>query len=106
MAIGRPGKGEAMRLTIVLPNSVSFAKTPRIAPDEKEKALVESAWRRCLPSGCFADATVDSASLQALKTRTEPARIIFRDGVDREVALPFSMRGLAQALDGLAKEEG
>lgn len=104
LAIGRIAKGEPLRLTLVLPNNVSLTALPRIAPDDKAKPWLEASWRRCLPGGCYADAPIEDATLNALKARAEPARLVFKDGAERDVALPFSTRGLTQALDALAKE--
>jgi len=39
-----------------------------------------------------------------MRARTDPANLVFRDAGERDVTLPFSMRGLTQALDALGKE--
>lgn len=62
-------------------------------------------WRRCLPGGCLADGAVSEDALRRVRGWTEPARVTFADGTGRIVALPFSPRGLTQALDALAKDD-
>jgi hypothetical protein len=39
-----------------------------------------------------------------MRARAEPANLVFRDAGERDVTLPFSMRGLSQSLDALGKE--
>ena len=66
--------------------------------------LFDLAWRRCLPGGCFADIVLTPEALKTMRARTEPANLLFRDVGERDITLPFSMRGLTQALDAMAKE--
>jgi hypothetical protein len=47
---------------------------------------------------------VSEEAIGTFGAQTEPGRIVFKDAADREVALPLSFRGLAQALAALAKE--
>jgi len=88
IAIGRPAPKERLRITVVLPNNVTLANS------------------RCLPMGCFADAEVPEDQLRRFRTATEQGRATFSDGGGREIALPFSFTGLAQALDALGREGG
>ncbi len=107
MAIGRPTKDQPMRLTVLVPNNVSFAAPVLLAPPrEGDGASLELPWRRCLPGGCTADAPLNDEALRRMRGWTEPARVVFPDAAGRPTALPFSPRGLPQALDALMKEEG
>ncbi|WP_376090082.1 invasion associated locus B family protein [Roseomonas sp. CCTCC AB2023176] len=100
-AFARPGRGEPLRLTVLVPHNVGFGAAPRLAaPDGTSVPPVELAWRRCLPVGCLADAPAGDA-VARLRTRTEQMRLTFQDGAGREIALPFSPRGLSAALDAL-----
>lgn len=106
VALGRPAKGQALQLTVLVPPSVSFATGAALQPArEAEGAALELTWRRCLPAGCIADATLNDDAVRRLRGLSEAARITFADGAGRMAALPFSPRGLPQALDALAKEE-
>ena len=103
-ALGRPGRGEATRLTVLLPANVTLGTPPRLLGAESDPA-VELSWRRCLPAGCLADATLTDEQVRRLRARTDNGRLTFQDGAGRDAAIPFVPRGLAPALDALAKEE-
>lgn len=104
IAIGRIQRTDPLRFTIVLPNNVLLTLVPKFATEETGGQLVDTVWQRCLPGGCVADTVLKDDVLKRLKARTDPGRIEFKDAVGRDVKLPFSTRGLAQALDALAKE--
>lgn len=106
VALGRTGKGQPLRMTILVPSSITFGNTPALSTArEGEAPTVELAWRRCQPGGCTADGPVAEDAVRRMRGWTEPARVTFADGSGRIVALPFSSRGLPQALDALAKED-
>ncbi|HRI90508.1 MAG TPA: invasion associated locus B family protein [Accumulibacter sp.] len=104
LAIGRVQKSDPLKLTIVLPNNVTLTAAPKIAAEDKDGQLVDAVWQRCVPGGCFADVALRDDMLRRLRARIEPGRIEFRDAAGQQLRLPFSNRGLAQALDALAKE--
>lgn len=106
IAIGRPGPKERLRITVVLPNNVTLANNVRMGIGEKAEGALALGWRRCLPMGCFADAELPEDQLRRFRVATEQGRTIFSDGAGREIALPFSFTGLAQALDALGREGG
>ena len=107
IAFGRPpakdGGKEAMRLVVVVPNNVTFPGVVTMSIDDKDARPVELTYRRCLPAGCFADAEASNDVLARWRPQGERGRIMFKDGASRDVALPFSFRGLSQALDAMAK---
>ena len=106
IAFGRPGKGQPMHMTVLAPPSVSFSATPALATmRDGDPALVELAWRRCLPGGCLAEGPVADDALRRVRALSDAARITFADGAGRLVALPFSPKGLPQAMDALARED-
>jgi invasion protein IalB len=104
LAIGRPAPKEKLRLTIVLPNNVTLTAPVRLGTGEKVDQGLSLAWRRCLTVGCFADNELPDDQLRRYRMTSEPGRLVFQDGAGRELALPFSFNGLAQALDALARE--
>ena len=103
VAFGSAAKGEAMRLTIVVPPAISLAKGVQVKAGDA--TLVELAWRRCLPGGCFADAVLSAETLRTMRNRAEPVQVTFRNASEQDGSLPVSLRGLSQALDALAKED-
>lgn len=108
IALGRPAKGGALQLTVLVPPNVAFGPAPVLLPGREGEApaLADLTWRRCLPGGCIADAALSDDVLRRLRGWTDTGRIAFLDGAGRTAVLPFSPRGLPQALDALAKEEG
>jgi invasion protein IalB len=103
IAFGRPpGKDTPMHVVVVLPNNVTFAGPVQMSIDEKDKP-VELTYRRCLPAGCFADADGSDDILAKWRSQTGRGRLAFKDGTNRDIVLPFSFRGLAPALDAMAK---
>lgn len=103
IAFGRIAAADPLRLTLVLPPNISFPSSPRMAVDDKDPRTIDLSWRRCLPDGCFADAEMKDDLLQHWRAQTTQGQLRFKDSAGRDVALPFSFRGLAQALDALAK---
>jgi invasion protein IalB len=103
IAFGRIAAADPLRLTLVLPPNISFPSSPRMAVDDKDPRAIDLSWRRCLPGGCFADAEMKDDMLQHWRAQTSQGQVRFKDSAGRDVALPFSFRGLAQALDALAK---
>lgn len=104
IAMGRLSANDPLRVTAVMPLSVSFPSSVQIAMGDKEPKAVELPWRRCLPSGCFADVAPSDDILRQWRKASEPGRILFKDAAGRELVLPLSGRGLDQALQALAKE--
>lgn len=104
VAIGRAGAGEPLRVTAVIPVSVAFPSVVQIFIGEKDAKPLELSWRRCVPSGCFADAPLGDDVVRQWRKASEAGRIVFRDATGRDLALPLSVRSLDQAIEALAKE--
>jgi invasion protein IalB len=104
VAIGSIDKTSGLRLTVVVPTAISFSKAAYISGAAGTANLFDLTWRRCLPSGCFADIVLTADALKMMRARVEPANLVFRDAGERDITLPFSMRGLSQSLDAMGKE--
>jgi invasion protein IalB len=92
-----------MKLTIVAPVNVSFPSVARLAIDEKDLQPAELIWRRCLPGGCFAELEIKDELLKRWRALVAGGLVQIVDAAGREIAIPFSFRGFAQALDALLK---
>lgn len=103
IVVGRLAPKEPMRVAVLLPNNVALTTPPRVSTGEADPRPLDLVWRRSLPAGCFADAVVPDPTLAVWRAAAEPGRVVFADGAGRPVALPLSFRGLAQALDALAR---
>ena len=108
-ALGRAEAGQPLRLTLAIPPNVAIDTPPRLVPNaaaNDARAVVDLAWRRCFPNICLADVAPSDALLQQFRRQTENAQVRFVSGEGRENTLPLSLRGLAAALDALARETG
>jgi len=101
IAIGRPKRNAALRLTLVLPVNVSFPSAPKITAEGGD--AVELSWRRCTPAGCFADSTFDAGLLRAWR-EAKTAKVESKSASGGYFNFAISLRGLPQALDALLKE--
>jgi invasion protein IalB len=99
IAARQAGPAGAIMLAVQVGTNATVSEPLRFGV-ENEGGLA-LAFRRCLPRGCFAEGQPPAAELAALLPRTEPARIEFRDGENRPVTIPVSLRGLATSLDAL-----
>lgn len=103
VALGRVATADPLKITVALPANISLPGSVTLALSDKDPAPMPLIWRRCLPGACIADAALTGEQLKALRGASHAGRLTFKDAAGRDVALPLSFRGLAQALDALAK---
>jgi invasion protein IalB len=103
IAFGRVNPDDPLKITAQLPQNLSFPSVVKVSVGEKNPQGADLAWRRCLPGGCFADADVRDDQLSGWRAQNDKGHLEFTDAAGRDIVLPFSFRGLAQALDALAK---
>jgi invasion protein IalB len=106
VAIGRVPGEAGLRVTALLPASVSFPSSVRVGLEQgdTQAPVLDLAWRRCLPGGCLADGPVTEEGLKRWREAEAPGRLMFKDAGGQEVTIPLSFRGLGPALDALGKE--
>ena len=109
IAFGHPpsdkGVDPTLSMTVLLPVSIAFDKPPKLAGSDDANAATLT-FRRCLPGGCIADGKPAPDFMKDLRGTQKPGHLTFTDAAERSITLPVSYRGLAQALDDLAKEIG
>lgn len=71
LAIGR----DPLRITAILPVTVSFPDSVQIVSGDKEAAPLGLAWRRCPPGGCLVDASLSEDLLRHWCGSAEPGKI-------------------------------
>lgn len=103
VAIGRAAKTDPLKIVVQVPVNVWLATGPRLLWDDKQPALA-LAFKRCVPGGCFADADLSDDLLRRMRARAEPGRLEYKDAIQRDVGIPVSFKGFAQAIDALAKQ--
>jgi invasion protein IalB len=102
IAIGREKQDAPMRLVVQLPLNVTVSTRAKITLGEADPPL-ELNFERCIPSSCFAMIQSADDAVRRLRAHPDAARISYKDASDKDVAFQFSLRGLAPALDALAK---
>ena len=90
-------------MTIVLPPNVSLSSKVRVSVTDKDENPVELEWKRCLPGGCVVEGEVRDDLVRLWRAQTGAGQIRYRLGSAQLLSLSFSFRGLAAALDNLAK---
>jgi invasion protein IalB len=103
IVVGRPSPKDPLRLVVTLPANVSFPSSVKLAIDDKDTQPIELSWNRCVPGGCSAATEFKDDSMKRWRAQSGEGRLQFKDGAGREQSWPFSFRGFAQAMDGLAK---
>ena len=106
LAFGKPAGTDPMRIVAVVPVNVQFPSTVKVSAGDKDPQPLELSWLRCLPGACFAQNLQAGDAVKRWRAEASPGRLAFTDAGGREVAFPISFRGLGQALDALAKENG
>jgi invasion protein IalB len=103
VAIGRAAKTDPLKIVVQVPVNVWLATGIRLLWDDKQPPLALT-YRRCVPGGCFADADLSDDLLRRMRGRTDPGRLEYKDAIQRDLGIPVSFKGFAQAIDALAKQ--
>ncbi len=102
IAVGREKPTEPIRLVVQLPVNVNIPGRLKITLKEGVPAF-DLNIERCVPTGCFVVLQPADDILRQLRAQADPGRISYKDAAQHDVARPFSLRGLSQALDALPK---
>jgi invasion protein IalB len=99
-------KGEPVKIVVQVPANVSFAAPVRIIADAKDAKDpgVAAVFRRCVPAGCAAEVDLKDDQQSRFRAATEAGKLIYKDAADRDVTVPVSFKGFAQAYDALLKQ--
>ncbi len=103
IAFGRLSAKDPLRLTVVLPPNIALPGVVRVLVDGKDSDPAELSWKRCLPGSCVADSEMRDNTLRVWRAQSGSGQIRYAVGSGQELAVAFSFRGLAAALDNLAK---
>jgi len=103
IAIGRPSKGEPLKVLLQVPINVWLPTGVRLVYAEKEAPL-NAIFKRCLPAACLADTDIKDDIVKKLRGLTENGKLEFKDAAQRDVAIPVSFKGFVQAFDNMSRE--
>ncbi|MFG1419777.1 invasion associated locus B family protein [Xanthobacter sp. V0B-10] len=101
IAVGRADPKAPVSVVVQLPPGVWLPAGVKLQVDEKAKPIALE-FKRCLQS-CFAEATLDAATLQQMRAAGGPGSFTFENGARRATTLPVSFKGFAPALDAGVK---
>ena len=104
VAIGRPVKEEPIKLVIQVPPNLSLGDKAAIRVTIADKDEAVAIFQRCLPGGCFAEASLSDDAFKRWRGFSEAAQMRYLDAGKREVALPLSFRGFPAAAEALQRE--
>jgi invasion protein IalB len=104
VAIGRPVKEEPIKLVIQVPPNLSLGDKAAIRVTIADKDEAVAVFQRCLPGGCFAEASLSDDVFKRWRGFSEAAQMRYLDAGKREVALPLSFRGFPAAAEALQRE--
>ncbi len=103
VAIGRPEKGQAARLTVQVPVNVYLRTEVRVQAGTSD-AGIAAPFDRCLPVGCFADFVLKEDMIKKFRAATAAGKMTFQSANGQSVSIPLSFKGFALAYDALLKQ--
>ena len=103
IAIGRPVKGQPIKLVIQVPISVWLPTGVRLHSNGKDFGI-SATFKRCMPTACFAELDVKDDTIRKFRSTTEAGKLEFKDANQKDIALPVSFKGFGVAYDALSKE--
>ena len=103
VAIGRPEKGQPVRLTIQVPVNVYLRTEMRVQASASDPGLA-APFDRCLPAGCFAEFVLKDDAIKKFRAATAAGKMTFQSANGQSVAIPLSFKGFGPACDALLKE--
>jgi invasion protein IalB len=104
IAFGKLTPDAPLYFTAVVPVSISLPSPIRIAADKSDAHPVEVAYRRCLPTGCFASLQMTDEVLTKWRALSAMGEMTFKTGNGQDTTVPISFKGLARALDDFARQ--
>jgi invasion protein IalB len=97
IAIGHPSPAEDLRVVFQLPVGVWLPFPPQLRLAEGADPLT-AAFKRCLPTACFADlAYTDQLAKAFTGDADQQAQVVFQAAEGQNIALPISFKGFAAA---------
>jgi invasion protein IalB len=103
VAVAHPARGQAVKLIVQVPVNVSFSANVRVRTADTDPGIV-APFARCIPNGCFAEFDLRDDMLKKLYAASGVGKLSFTGAAGREIDVPLSFKGFAQAYDALSRE--
>ena len=95
---------DPLHVTFIVTPNVAFPSDVKLMSDDKDAQPVTLSWSSCTAQACRADGEFKDDLLKRWRALTANGKLVFKAATtEQPVPLPISTRGLAQALDALAK---
>jgi invasion protein IalB len=95
-------KAPPIKLIIQLPVNIWLPSGIKIQMSDKGPEFA-GVFTYCVPAGCFADVEATDDTLKKFRAASEPAKIVFKNAAQQDLAIPLSFKGFGQAYDALSK---
>jgi invasion protein IalB len=103
VAIGRPVKGQPIKLVVQVPVNVSFGSGVIVRTSDADPGI-EAPFARCIPNGCFAEFELKDDMLKKLRAASGTGKLSFPGAAGRVINVPVSFKGFDQAFDALSRQ--
>jgi invasion protein IalB len=103
IAIPRPVNPKLIKMMVQLPVNVSLRGNVILRTDKADPGIA-TPFARCVVSGCVAEFDLKEDAVKKLRSAAAVGSIAFKNSNEQDVVVPLSLKGLAPALDALAKE--
>lgn len=103
LAIGRANAKDPLHITFIASPNVAFPSDVRLMTDDKDAQPVVLNWSTCIPAYCRADGEFKDDQQKRWKALAAGGHVVFKQSGGQVTPIAVSVRGLAQALDALAK---
>jgi invasion protein IalB len=103
LAFGHVSPKDPLHITFIMSPNVAFPSDVKLMTDEKDAQPIGLNWTTCVPSVCRADGEFKEDQLKRWKGLTASGQLVFKQSNGQPTPIPVSVRGLAQALEALAK---
>jgi invasion protein IalB len=103
LAFGHVNPKDPLHITFIMSPNVAFPSDVKLMTDDKDAQPIALGWATCIPSVCRADGEFKDDQLKRWKGLTASGQLIFKQSNGQPTPIPVSVRGLAQALEALAK---
>ncbi|MFZ3357888.1 MAG: invasion associated locus B family protein [Xanthobacteraceae bacterium] len=103
VAVGRPTKGQPVKLIVQVPVNASFRTDVHIQTGDADPGVI-APFAECAPAGCFAEFDLKEDILKKLRDANSVGKLSFADAGGHDVAVPISFKGFNEAFDALLKK--
>ena len=103
IVIGKPVKGQPVKLLIQTPTNSWLPTGVRLRAGEKDTGVVgEFKW--CFATGCIAQIDAKDDTIRKFRTTAVAGQLQLKDASQRDLSFPVSFKGFGAAYDALSKE--